>query len=157
MKKIIYNNAFKRFADKEFDEKYALISHAIQLGDSISAKKYRDILEKNGIMAADLPPAQAFNKEHKIKLIPTDKKFTFIDLFAGIGGFRIAMQNFGGQCVFSSEWDESAKETYFYNYGEVPFGDITIPETKALIPDKFDVLCAGFPCQPFSNAGLKKE
>ena len=156
MKKIIYNNAFNRFTDKEFDEKYALISHAIQLGDSICAKKYRDILKKNGIMVADLPSAQAFNKEHKITLIPKDKKFTFIDLFAGIGGFRIAMQNFGGQCVFSSEWDESAKETYFYNYGEVPFGDITIPETKALIPDKFDVLCAGFPCQPFSNAGLKK-
>ena len=77
-------------------------------------------------------------------------------MFAGIGGFRIAMQSVGGQCVFSSEWDEAAKETYFDNYGEVPFGDITKPEIKALIPEKFDVLCAGFPCQPFSNAGLKK-
>ena len=81
---------------------------------------------------------------------------TFIDLFAGIGGFRIAMQALGGQCVFSSEWDEAAKETYFKNYGEVPFGDITKPEIKALIPEQFDVLCAGFPCQPFSNAGLKR-
>ena len=156
MKKTIYNNAFIRFEDKEFDEKYALISHAIQLGDTINAKKYRDILKKNEIDAVDLPSAELFNRENKIELVPEKNKFTFIDLFAGIGGFRIAMQKLGGQCVFSSEWDEPAKETYFRNYGEVPFGDITIPETKALIPDKFDVLCAGFPCQPFSNAGLKK-
>ena len=66
------------------------------------------------------------------------------------------MQSCGGQCVFSSEWDNAAKQTYFENYGEVPFGDITKPETKDFIPEKFDVLCAGFPCQPFSNAGLKK-
>ena len=78
MKKIIYHNAFKRFADKEFDEKYALISHAIQLVDSICAKKYRDILEKNGIMVADLPSAQAFNREHKIKLIPKDKNLVIL-------------------------------------------------------------------------------
>lgn len=77
-------------------------------------------------------------------------------MFAGIGGFRLAMQEVGGKCVFSSEWDESAKDTYFQNYGEVPFGDITKNEIKELIPDYFDVLCAGFPCQPFSNAGLKK-
>ncbi|HAY03088.1 MAG TPA: DNA (cytosine-5-)-methyltransferase [Lachnospiraceae bacterium] len=156
MKKKIYNNAFTRFTDKKFDEKYALISHAIQLGDTIDAKKYRDILKEHGIDASDLPSAELFNRENRIELVPEKNKFTFIDLFAGIGGFRIAMQKFGGQCVFSSEWDEPAKETYFRNYGEVPFGDITIPETKALIPDKFDVLCAGFPCQPFSNAGLKK-
>ena len=66
------------------------------------------------------------------------------------------MQSCGGQCVFSSEWDNAAKQTYFENYGEVPFGDITKLETKDFIPEKFDVLCAGFPCQPFSNAGLKK-
>lgn len=156
MRKIIYINAFSRFTDKEFDEKYALISHAIQLGDTINAKKYRDILKKKGINVEDLPSAELFNRENKIELVPEKNEFTFIDLFAGIGGFRIAMQNVGGKCVFSSEWDESAKETYFRNYGEVPFGDITIPATKALIPDQFDVLCAGFPCQPFSNAGLKK-
>lgn len=66
------------------------------------------------------------------------------------------MQACGGKCVFSSEWDDAAKQTYFENYGEVPFGDITKAEIKALIPERFDVLCAGFPCQPFSNAGLKK-
>ena len=82
--------------------------------------------------------------------------FTFIDLFAGIGGFRMAFQNLGGKCVFSSEWDEQAKKTYYANYGEVPFGDITKESTKNLIPKQFDVLCAGFPCQAFSIAGYRK-
>lgn len=66
------------------------------------------------------------------------------------------MQNCGGECVFSSEWDDAAKQTYFENYGEVPFGDITKKRTKDLIPGKFDVLCAGFPCQAFSIAGYQK-
>lgn len=82
-------------------------------------------------------------------------KFTFIDLFAGIGGFRIALQNLGGKCVFSSEWDEKAKKTYKANFGETPFGDITLESTKSFIPDNFDVLCAGFPCQAFSIAGKR--
>lgn len=88
---------------------------------------------------------------------PTPKKynFTFIDLFAGIGGFRMAMQNLGGKCVFSSEWDKDAQKTYFANYGEIPFGDITSETTKAYVPDGFDVLCAGFPCQAFSIAGKR--
>lgn len=82
--------------------------------------------------------------------------FQFIDLFAGIGGFRIAMQDCGGECVYSSEWDENAKMTYYHNFGEVPFGDITKESNKRLIPDGFDVLCAGFPCQAFSIAGYRK-
>lgn len=86
---------------------------------------------------------------------PENPKFTFIDLFAGIGGFRMAMQNLGGKCVFSSEWDEQAKKTYYANYGEVPFGDITKESTKSKIPANFDILCAGFPCQAFSLAGKK--
>lgn len=86
---------------------------------------------------------------------PKDPKFTFIDLFAGIGGFRMAFQNLGGQCVFSSEWDAQAQKTYFANYGEVPFGDITSENTKRFIPDNFDILCAGFPCQAFSLAGKR--
>lgn len=61
---------------------------------------------------------------------PANPKFTFIDLFAGIGGFRMAFQNLGGQCVFSSEWDAQAQKTYFANYGEVPFGNITSEYTK---------------------------
>jgi DNA (cytosine-5)-methyltransferase 1 len=86
---------------------------------------------------------------------PADYKFKFIDLFAGIGGFRIAMQKLGGKCVFTSEWDKEAQKTYRANFGEVPFGDITKEETKKFIPDGFDVLCAGFPCQAFSIAGKR--
>jgi len=86
---------------------------------------------------------------------PHTPKFTFIDLFAGIGGFRIAMQNLGGKCVFTSEWDTEAQKTYRANFGEVPFGDITKEETKKFIPDGFQVLCAGFPCQAFSIAGKR--
>lgn len=87
---------------------------------------------------------------------PAQPRFTFIDLFAGIGGFRMAMQQLGGKCVFSSEWDAQAQRTYLLNYGEVPFGDITSEDTKSYVPDDFDVLCAGFPCQAFSLAGKRK-
>ncbi len=86
---------------------------------------------------------------------PENHIFKFIDLFAGIGGFRIAMQNLGGKCVFTSEWDKEAQRTYRANFGEVPFGDITKEQTKNFIPDGFDVLCAGFPCQAFSIAGKR--
>lgn len=88
---------------------------------------------------------------------PESQKFTFIDLFAGIGGFRLAMQQNGGRCVFSSEWNEAAQKTYCANYGDTPYGDITKQETKDLIPEGFDILCAGFPCQPFSIAGVSKK
>jgi DNA (cytosine-5)-methyltransferase 1 len=86
---------------------------------------------------------------------PENYTFKFIDLFAGIGGFRIAMQNLGGKCVFTSEWDKEAQRTYRANFGEVPFGDITKEQTKMFIPDGFDILCAGFPCQAFSIAGKR--
>ncbi|MBR6183179.1 MAG: DNA (cytosine-5-)-methyltransferase [Bacteroidales bacterium] len=88
---------------------------------------------------------------------PEKPLFTFIDLFAGMGGFRLAMQAQGGKCIFSSEWNPYAQKTYLANFGDVPFGDITKEETKSFIPDKFDVLCAGFPCQPFSIAGVSKK
>ncbi len=81
-------------------------------------------------------------------------KFRFIDLFAGIGGIRIPFQELGGACVFSSEWDQFAQKTYKVNFGETPSGDITQIDS-ASIPD-FDILLGGFPCQPFSSAGLKK-
>ncbi len=81
-------------------------------------------------------------------------KFKFIDLFAGIGGIRIPFQELGGECVFTSEWDKFAQKTYRINFGDEPQGDITQISEKD-IPE-FDVLLGGFPCQPFSQAGLKK-
>ena len=86
---------------------------------------------------------------------PQNPIFTFVDLFAGIGGFRVALQNLGGKCVFTSEWDLNAQKTYQANFGDIPHGDITKEETKACIPNGFDVLCAGFPCQAFSIAGRR--
>ncbi|AFT76668.1 DNA-cytosine methyltransferase [Alteromonas macleodii str. 'Black Sea 11'] len=79
-------------------------------------------------------------------------EFRFIDLFAGIGGVRLGFQQNGGACVFSSEYDRAAQKTYKDNHGELPFGDIT-KVNEIEIPDH-DVLLAGFPCQPFSNAGV---
>lgn len=82
------------------------------------------------------------------------KKFKFIDLFAGVGGIRIPFEELGGKCVFSSEWDKFAQITYEANFGEIPHGDITkIKEEE--IPSH-DLLVGGFPCQAFSQAGLKK-
>lgn len=84
-------------------------------------------------------------------------KFTFIDLFAGIGGIRLPFQELGGKCVFSSEWDKFSQKTYAANFGEVPEGDITKISSKNIYPGKnFDILLGGFPCQAFSQAGLKK-
>lgn len=97
------------------------------------------------------------SKEWQKNFTPvSDPSFRFIDLFAGIGGFRLALQNIGGECLFSSEWDEAAQQTYFANFGELPFGDITDSEVKKKIPNHFDILCAGFPCQAFSIAGYQK-
>lgn len=82
-------------------------------------------------------------------------RFTFIDLFAGIGGTRLGYESAGGECVFTSEWDKYAQKTYETNFGEIPFGDIRQIKTSQ-IPD-FDILLAGFPCQPFSIAGVSKK
>ncbi|MCI6115078.1 MAG: DNA (cytosine-5-)-methyltransferase [Spirochaetales bacterium] len=81
--------------------------------------------------------------------------YDFIDLFAGIGGMRIAFQNAGCRCVFSSEWDKNCQKTYYANFGEIPYGDITKINAKD-IPNH-DILVAGFPCQPFSIAGVSKK
>jgi DNA (cytosine-5)-methyltransferase 1 len=106
----------------------------------LPTETFRFIKDKEVIWDVPFPPV-------------TDPKFTFIDLFAGIGGMRIAFQKLNGQCVFSSEWDDQAKTTYSTNFGEVPYGDITkIDENE--IP-KHNILVAGFPCQAFSIAGFK--
>jgi DNA (cytosine-5)-methyltransferase 1 len=82
------------------------------------------------------------------------RNFTFIDLFAGVGGMRLGFEHAGGECVFSSEWDKYSQKTYSANFRELPHGDITqISEEE--IP-KFDVLLAGFPCQPFSTIGKRQ-
>lgn len=89
--------------------------------------------------------------------VPQNRKFltgtTFIDLFAGLGGFRLAVESFGGECVFSSDFDKSVADVYERNFGERPAGDITKIAAED-IPEH-DILCAGFPCQPFSISGKK--
>ena len=158
-----------------FPAQLAIVTHALMLKDSPHGNIYQSkanqlidawtnsTLPKKvnldcSIVCEPLNPFQRLLFED-VKSVPfpgpQKPKFTFIDLFAGIGGFRMAFQNLGGQCVFSSEWDAQAQKTYFANYGEVPFGDITLEQTKQFIPDNFDILCAGFPCQAFSLAGKR--
>ena len=156
-----------RFAEDDLAQ--AVLSHWCQNASTKFADTYEPrVLEllplplfwrlANEMVCEDAPNQLLFPDVFDVPFPPPEKpSFSFIDLFAGIGGFRIAMQRNGGKCVFSSEWNESAKRSYFANFGEVPFGDITKDETKAFIPPKFDVLCAGFPCQPFSIAGVSKK
>lgn len=80
--------------------------------------------------------------------------FTFIDLFAGLGGFRIALESLGAKCVYSNEWDKSVQAVYEENFGDMPEGDITLVD-ESTIPNH-DILCAGFPCQAFSISGKQK-
>ena len=100
-----------------------------------------------------MPNLPKFNIPQALKALKMGKHtFTFIDLFAGIGGFRVALEELGGRCVFSSEWNKFSRITYKANFGEEPEGDITKIDA-AEIPDH-DILAAGFPCQPFSIAGV---
>lgn len=101
-----------------------------------------------------LAKLEALNNTHPFQHNNKNSDFTFIDLFAGIGGIRLPFQQHGGECVFTSEIDKHAQKTYFANYGEYPSGDITKIQAKD-IPDH-DLLLAGFPCQAFSQAGLKQ-
>ncbi len=142
---------------------YAITKDAVYKKDALKevkevlAKKYS---EEN--ITTEVAECALDNFLHYFKDVPFispngSATFTFIDLFAGIGGFRMALQKLGGKCVFSSEWDKYAQQTYLANFGERPFGDITKEETKKHIPKHFDILCGGFPCQPFSIAGVTKK
>lgn len=145
-----------------FDTDSAILTHFLQNQNTIFAQTFQNsiehILGKAQICSVtDFDQTDIQSQVFDVPFpAPKNPQFTFIDLFAGIGGFRQAMQNLGGKCVFTSEWDTQAQKTYFANYGEIPFGDITKEETKQFIPDNFDVLCAGFPCQAFSLAGRKR-
>lgn len=150
----------------ELNECGAVVSHYLQNRNTSFAIPFEKIARKfiygdcefedDGLLRE---PVAQYNMFPELSVVPfaapEKPTFTFVDLFAGIGGIRLAFQNLGGKCVFSSEWDLQAQKTYLANFGEVPFGDITKEETKRYIPDNFDVLCAGFPCQAFSLAGKR--
>ena len=156
----------------------ALLSHYFHLYGTPQAEFYRTAIEaKQSIEAEQLSPHDSSNNKAQLPFsmydeintlfpewmmkradipFPTPKEatFTFIDLFAGIGGIRLGFEDAGGRCVFSSEWDIAAARTYEANFGERPFGDITQISSEQ-IPD-FDILLAGFPCQAFSIIGKQE-
>jgi len=111
------------------------------------------VLERASSTPQTLP--LPFEQIRKDDSVPRDLPFAFVDLFAGIGGFRLALDAAGGKCVFTSEWDKYSQKTYKAWFGETPEGDITKIK-PADIPDH-DILAAGFPCQPFSIAGVSKK
>lgn len=168
IKPILSESLLETFPQAEGDEVEAMVTHWLQSPSThipfltpsmrdhcfshfetpLKRKKGTLVSEPYAVYQARLPIDWA-----EIPFPPPEKcKFSFVDLFAGIGGFRIAMQELGGRCVFSSEWDPYAKKTYEANFGEVPFGDIRKISEKD-IPNH-EILCAGFPCQPFSLAGV---
>lgn len=167
---IFDNKKFKKHFVESEDNKKAVVTHYLHnYKNTIKDHFKKDAIQyikqiveyKNEVEGSNLDEKyiikQLLSQVNNVPFpTPTNYDFTFIDLFAGIGGFRQSLQNFGGKCVFSSEWDKFAQITYRENFGEVPFGDITKESTKKYIPKQFDVLCGGFPCQPFSHAGLKK-
>ena len=171
-------NNVKVYGETSYENQMALLSHYLHNSNALSEDNKKDIVQSVREFLWKKQSKQKYKEElsddevldvvkdaslddlfadfFKVPFpAPEHPKFTFIDLFAGIGGFRIAMQNLGGKCVYSSEFDAKAQETYFANYGEMPFGDITKESTKSFIPNEFDVLCGGFPCQAFSLAGRR--
>lgn len=134
--------------------------HAIAYGNDIFANskgadknKILKILKKSGSYKSGKQFKQ--DLRDSINFNPVESpNFTFIDLFAGIGGMRLGFESAGGSCVFTSEFDKFAQDTYVQNYGEFPFGDITLIKENEI--PHHDVLLAGFPCQPFSYAGHGK-
>lgn len=177
---IVGNIGARIYGETSYENQMAVLSHYLHnshkkptkkeqveiieaVREFLSRKEFRQRIDIDELTDAEVlkvaeDPAQYKLFSHFFDIpfpAPEKPKFTFIDLFAGIGGFRIAMQNLGGKCVYSSEFDAKAQETYLANYGEMPFGDITKASTKSYIPKKFDILCGGFPCQAFSLAGKR--
>ena len=158
-----------------FSDLAAIVSHYLQLKNRPEGVLYKKNAEQilnewsswmdedmtdavaDGDMVSE-PPVFQLNLFHDLLNAPfhdsASPKFTFVDLFAGIGGIRIPFTELGGKCVFSSEWDKAAQISYSYNFGEVPFGDITKINSDSV--PKHDVLLAGFPCQAFSIIGKMK-
>lgn len=128
----------------------------LRLDDSVY-EALTTYIEKNNSSVQDSVSSAViqFLSRQTQEAIPDDASFTFIDLFAGIGGMRIAFERAGGHCVYSNEWNKYSQQTYFANFGEMPDGDITQVDASD-IPDH-DILVAGFPCQPFSIAGVSKK
>ena len=180
--KVVGNVGVKVYGETSYENQMAVLSHFLHnhrkkltkkeqseiinaVRDFLSRKEMRQKIDISDwsdeqVLQAAEDPAQygLFDQFFDVPFpAPQKPKFTFIDLFSGMGGFRLAMQAQGGKCVFSSEWNPYSQQTYLANFGEMPFGDITKESTKKYIPSKFDVLCAGFPCQPFSIAGISKK
>ncbi len=154
-----YSQIRKKLISKEgswMDDGVASVTHYLQCRENGSAHFYKqnadDYLENIGENDFDYSIPFSYDVPFPP---PENPNFKFIDLFAGIGGIRLAFQDQNGKCVFSSEWNKYAKKTYDANFGEVPFGDITKTD-ESKIPDH-DILVGGFPCQPFSIAGVSKK
>ncbi|MBL7810930.1 MAG: DNA (cytosine-5-)-methyltransferase [Bacteroidetes bacterium] len=146
--------------DKHLNDGFASLTHFWQNTDKNTSKQYKksaiEYLQSEIFNLVGEPEQYFIPLKYDIPFPPKSApKFKFIDLFAGIGGIRLAYQNLGGKCVFTSEWNNFAKKTYEANFGEVPFGDIT--QINAQFIPNHDILLAGFPCQPFSIAGVSKK
>ncbi|HPT73068.1 MAG TPA: DNA cytosine methyltransferase [Candidatus Cloacimonadota bacterium] len=151
MRDVLYYSELVEYINSLDADKAASFTHYLH---SISEKTDKYSTNRDNLYWYDsLPDFKSFIWDVPFPPVK-NPKFTFIDLFAGIGGMRIAFQNNGGQCLFSSEYDKAAQKSYEMNYGEVPFGDITQIDSDD-IPDH-DILIAGFPCQAFSIAGYQK-
>lgn len=137
------------------DSKQEIIYAIREFLERKKSNRDEEITDEYVIKVAENPIAyNLFSDFFKVPF-PNPKfgQHTFIDLFAGIGGIRLPFNEMGYRCVFSSEWDKYAQQTYLANFGEMPFGDITKEVTKKYIPKHFDLLLAGFPCQAFSIMG----
>lgn len=173
-------NGVKIYGETSYENMLAVLSQYLHNGESGSEEDHKEIIaaildflerkksthpdfdfeptEEYATMVAEDPAQYELFEEFFNVPFPNPKQgqFTLIDLFAGIGGIRLPFNELGYQCVFSSEWDKFAQQTYFANFGEMPFGDITKESTKKYIPKHFDLLLAGFPCQAFSIMGKMK-